>query len=125
VWLPASVDEFNEINDFVARKGFQYMMLTPYLVDERPQSEIANGEFKGWSAFMRGQLPSTFPLKAYSPLPPENEQILLADRIRWGKKGAEAEANNMAPEYEAPKSAATSVKPTSQPPAPNGAGAKH
>jgi 4-amino-4-deoxy-L-arabinose transferase-like glycosyltransferase len=124
VWLPMSVDEFNEINDFVAPKGFQYMMLTPYLVDERPQSEIANGEFKGWAAFMRGQLPSTFPLKAYSPLPPENEQILLADRVRWGKKTAEAEANNMAPEYGAPNSAATSVKPTSQPPASTGAGAK-
>ena len=125
VWLPMSVDEFDQINDFVARKGFQYMMLTPYLVDEKPQSEIANGEFKGWAAFMRGQLPSSFPLRAYSPLPPENEQVLLADRIRWGKKAAEAEANNMAPEYEASKSAATSVKPTSQPPASTGAGAKH
>ena len=125
VWLPMSVDEFDEINDFVARRGFQYMMLTPYLVDEKPQSEIANGEFKGWAAFMRGQLPSTFPLKAYSPLPPENEQILLADRVRWGKKAAEAEANNMAPEYEAPNSAATSAKPTSQPPSSTGDGAKH
>lgn len=125
VWLPMSVDEFYEINDFVAPRGFQYMMLTPYLIDEKPQSEVANGEYKGWASFLRGQLPSTFPLKAYSPLPPENEQILLADRVRWGKKAGETETNNIVPEFGVANAAATSIRPTNQPPASTGAGVKH
>jgi hypothetical protein len=31
-------------------------------------------------------LPTRFPLKAYSPLPPNNEQVLLADRARWANQ---------------------------------------
>jgi 4-amino-4-deoxy-L-arabinose transferase-like glycosyltransferase len=125
VWLPVSLDDFYEINDFVAPRGFQYMMLTPYLIDEKPQSEVANGEYKGWASFLHGQLPSTFPLKAYSPLPPENEQVLLADRVRWGKKTAEAETNNIVPEFGVANAAANSIRPTNQPPASTGAGVKH
>ena len=90
VWLPMSTDEFYELNDFVAPNGFQYMMLTPYLIDERPQTEVARGEYKGWTLFLRGQLPQNFPLKVYSALPPEEQQILLADRARWAKKKTEA-----------------------------------
>jgi 4-amino-4-deoxy-L-arabinose transferase-like glycosyltransferase len=89
VWLPITVDDFNQINDFVAPKGFQFMMLTPYLIDERPQTDVAKGEYKGWASFLRGQLPQNFPLKAYSPLPPETDQVLLADRVRWGSKKTE------------------------------------
>ena len=95
VWLPMSTEEFYELNDFVSPNGFQYMMLTPYLIDERPQTEVANGEYKGWTSFMRGQLPQNFPLKAYSTLPPSGEQILLADRARWAmKKTAAGEFEN-------------------------------
>ena len=86
VWIPISLDEFYEINDFVAPKGVQFMMLTPYMLDERPQSEVLKGEYKGWAGLMRGQLPQTFPLKAVTPAPPDNEQIVLADRARWAKK---------------------------------------
>jgi hypothetical protein len=89
VWLPMTLDEFYEINDLVAPRGFQFMMLTPYMLDARPQTEVYRGEFKGWGGLIRGQLPSLFPLKAISPLPPENEQILLADRARWAKKEGE------------------------------------
>jgi Alg9-like mannosyltransferase family len=86
VWIPTATEDFYDINDFVAPKGFQFMYLTPYIIDARPQSEVANGEYKGWEQFLRGQLPASFPLKAYSPLPPNNEQVLLADRARWANQ---------------------------------------
>jgi len=125
MWLPMTVEDFDNINDFIAPRGFQYMMLTPYLIDEKPQSEVASGEYKGWATFLRGQLPEHFPLKAYSPLPPDNEQYLLADRVRWGKKTSETETNNVASEFGAANAAASSIRPTNQPPASAGPGAKH
>ncbi|MGD1019244.1 MAG: hypothetical protein ABSA12_07980 [Verrucomicrobiia bacterium] len=89
VWIPTTMDDFNEIHDFVAPNGFQYLFLTPYIIDTRPQTDVSKGEYKGWETFMRGQLPVSFPLKAYSPLPPDNEQAILADRARWaGQKSA-------------------------------------
>jgi hypothetical protein len=86
VWLPLTLDDFYEIHDFVAPKGFQYLFLTAYIIDARPQTEVAKGEYKGWEVFLRGQIPASFPLKAYSPLPPDNEQVLLADRARWANQ---------------------------------------
>ena len=86
VWLPMSVEEFYEIHDFVAPKGFAFMMLTPYMLDQRQQTEVLHGEYKGWSQLLRGQIPPNFPLKAFSPLPPENDQLILADRARWTEK---------------------------------------
>ncbi|MGD0059322.1 MAG: hypothetical protein ABSD58_07885 [Verrucomicrobiia bacterium] len=86
IWIPLTLDDFYEIHDFVAPKGVQYLFLTPYIIDARPQSEVAKGEYKGWELFLRGQLPASFPLKAYSPLPPDNEQVLLADRARWANQ---------------------------------------
>ena len=115
VWLPMTLDEFYEINDFVAPKGFQYMMITPYMLDAKPQSEVLHGEFKGWAGLMRGQLPRVFPLKAVTPLPPDNEQILLADRARWAKK--EGELITAVPGVtNTPPAVAPSTEKTNQPP---------
>jgi len=96
VWLPLTLNDFYELHDFVAPRGFQFLLLTPNIIDSRPQTEVAKGEYKGWEMFLRGQLPSSFPLKAYSPLPPDNEQVLLADRARWAnqKNTATALENN-------------------------------
>jgi len=52
-----------------------------------------------------------FPLKAITPLPPNNEQILLADRNRWTKKAAEAVQPSATAATESPM-------PTNQPAAP-------
>ena len=113
VWLPMSMDEFYEIHDFVAPKGFQFMLLTPYMLDAKPQSEALHGEYKGLVGLMRGQLPQVFPLKAITPLPPDNEHILLADRVRWGKKEIEtAQTATAAGDTNAP---APSLAPTNQP----------
>jgi 4-amino-4-deoxy-L-arabinose transferase-like glycosyltransferase len=85
VWLPLTVDDFYELHDFVAPKGVSFMMLTPEMMDRPLQSVILNGEYKSWSAVMRNQLPSNFPLKEAIPLPPQNGQFLFADRVRWQK----------------------------------------
>ena len=118
LWLPMSVDELTEIGDFVAPKGLQFMMLTPYLLDEKPQSEVLKGEYKGWVGLVHGQLPGNFPLKAYTAIPPGTEQILLADRVRWAKK----------PTEEAPagttNAPTASTGSTNQPAAPAGADTK-
>ena len=87
VWLPMTVDEFYQISDFVAPKGVQFMMLTPYLLDTKRQSEVFKGEYKGWAGLFQGQLRSDFPLKAY--MAPTPDYILLADRARWAKKPTE------------------------------------
>ncbi len=85
VWLPLTVEDFYEINDFVAPRGFSFLMLTPQMMDRPLQSVILNGEFKNWIAVMRGALPKNFPLKEAIPLPPQNGQFLFADRVRWQK----------------------------------------
>lgn len=85
IWLPSSVEDFYEIHDFVAPKGFSFLMLTPQMMDRPLQSVIINGEFKNWAAVMRGQMPQNFPLKEVIPLPPQNGQYLFADRVRWQK----------------------------------------
>ena len=76
------------------------------------------GEFKGWAGLIQGQLRSDFPLTAYTPLPPDNQQLLLADRNRWAKKAAEQSplGNTNAP--------AASADSTNQPAAPDATNTK-
>ena len=83
IWLPSTVEEFYELHDFVAPKGVSFLMLTPYLLNQPPQSEVLKGQYRGWAWIMTRQLPQNFPLKAGRPLWPDGEQILLADRVRW------------------------------------------
>ena len=68
VWLPLTLDDFYEIHDFVAPKGFQYLLLTAYIIDARPQTEVAKGEYKGWEVFLRGQIPGEFPPQGLQPV---------------------------------------------------------
>jgi hypothetical protein len=86
VWLPFTPDEYFEIHDFVAPHNTQFMMLTPYMLDRRYESDLVKGEYKPWSIILRGQLPDKFPLKAVIMPGPETDQILLADRARWKEK---------------------------------------
>ena len=91
VWLPATPEEYFEIHDFVASRGTQFVLLTPYILDRHYQSELLNGEFKPWAAVTRGQLPDNFPLRTATLLPPNKDQILLTDRARW-KEATETNA---------------------------------
>jgi 4-amino-4-deoxy-L-arabinose transferase-like glycosyltransferase len=116
VWLPLTIQDFYELHDFVAPKGLSFLMLTPQMMDQPLESVILRGEYKSWSSVMRGQLPKDFPLKEAVPLPPNNEQYLFADRVRWQKwltKEAQAALEQKASE----KAAAKPEKPAPAPPA--------
>ncbi len=111
VWLPTTVDEFYEIHDFVAPHNTQFLFLTAYMMDRPFQSGIMRGEYKGWSSVLRGQLPKTFPLQAATLLPPETDQILFADKVRWKKEPTATET----PKESAPAQPSSDV--TNAPPA--------
>ncbi|MCX7914727.1 MAG: hypothetical protein N3A53_00280, partial [Verrucomicrobiae bacterium] len=86
VWLPATIEEFYEIHDFIIpreRKGFAFLMLTPYMLDRPLTTQLFKGEYRGWSTVVRGRMPERFPLRAATTLPPGNDQFLFADRTRW------------------------------------------
>lgn len=95
VWLPVTLEEYFEIHDFVAPHHTQFVLLTPYMLDRRFQSDLVNGEFKPWATIARGQLPDLFPLRTATLLPPNRDQILLTDRARW-KEHAETNALDQA-----------------------------
>lgn len=84
VWLPVKVDEFTELNDWVAPSpGFSFMFLTPYMINQRFESDLQFGEYKDWSGVLSGHFPDRFPLKAVTTVPPQNYQYLFSDHVRW------------------------------------------
>jgi hypothetical protein len=119
-----TLNDFYELHDFVAPRGFQFLFLTPYIIDSRPQSDVAKGEYKGWELFLRGQLPASFPLKAYSPLPPDNQQVLLADRARWANQKNAATALESNPLIVPGLTNRPAASPGKTKPAPGSSGAK-
>jgi 4-amino-4-deoxy-L-arabinose transferase-like glycosyltransferase len=114
VWLPMTLEEFYEIHDVLPPKDYtlSFMMLTPYMMDQKFQSGLLKGEYKDWTFVVRGQLPALFPLKAITLVPPESDQLLLADRPRWLQSGA-----STLPPPSTPVAAATNAPPpaTNQP----------
>jgi hypothetical protein len=100
------------------------MLLTPYFLDAKRQSEVFKGEYKGWVGLYQGQLRADFPLKAY--MAPTPDHILLADRVRWGKKPAEETPGGIAQPSEigATNAPVPSTDSTNQLGAPPAIGAK-
>lgn len=86
LWLPTTPEQLAMIHDFVAPKGVSFILLTPYLLNGRFQSDLAKGEHKAWFAVVTGRVPPRFPLKTVTLFPPAGEQILYADRPRWADK---------------------------------------
>jgi 4-amino-4-deoxy-L-arabinose transferase-like glycosyltransferase len=86
VWLPTTAEQLATIYDHVAPKGISFILLTPYLLDRRFQSELTKGEYKSWFAVISGRVPPNFPLKTVTLFPPAGDQILYADRPRWADK---------------------------------------
>ncbi len=86
LWLPLTPEEYVQIHDFVAPHNTQFVLLTPYMLDRRNQSEIMKGEFKPWAAIIHGQLTQNFPFKIATLMPPEGDLILFTDRRRWKEK---------------------------------------
>ncbi|MCX7885898.1 MAG: glycosyltransferase family 39 protein [Verrucomicrobiae bacterium] len=86
LWLPTTAEQLVMIHDFVAPKGVSFILLTPYLLNGRLQSDLTKGEYKSWFAVISGRVPPNFPLKTVTLFPPAGEQILYADRARWADK---------------------------------------
>ena len=89
IWLPLTVKDFDDLDLFVAPKGVAFLMFTPYMLNQPFESEVVKGQYKEWAWIVRGSLPRDFALKAITPLPPGNEQILLADKARWSPQKSE------------------------------------
>ncbi len=85
LWLPTSVEDFYEINDYTAPtpNGFSFLLLTPYMLDRSYQETLLAGEYKAWAGLVHDRAPSGFPLKVSTPLPPNDEHLLFADKVRW------------------------------------------
>jgi hypothetical protein len=113
VWLPGTVADFVEINDYAdLKQRFSFMFVTPYMLDRRYQTELLKGDYREWSGLLRGQLPSQFPLQAAVALPPAQEQILFADRPRWMESAMDPSAP-LPGEKRKPQPPATNAPPAS------------
>jgi hypothetical protein len=86
VWLPTTADDLVDVHDNIAPKGINFILLTPYLLDRKFQSDFTKGEYKSWFAVVSGRVPQNFPLKTVTLFAPAGEQILYADRPRWANK---------------------------------------
>lgn len=84
VWLPLTVEEFEELHDYDLRApGFSFLLLTPYMLDRPATTTLLRGEYSAWTPVIWSRLPARFPLRAIRQMPPGRDQYLLADRPRW------------------------------------------
>lgn len=78
--LPATIDEFYEINDYTKRiSGLYFTTITrnkPYV------RGLMTGPERSWFPLLEGRIPSDFPLTQGFPLN-NMDQLFLTDRIRW------------------------------------------
>ena len=122
IWLPTTIDDFNDLHDFAPPKGVSvsFLMLTPYMLNQPMQTGVTKGQYKGWAAVMHGQLPQTFPLRAATLLPPDNDQILLADKVRWApQQSQESQEPQKAQASQSPPATNSAPSsPQSTPPSP-------
>jgi len=79
--LPATLDQFYEINDYHRRVyGLYFTTLSrnkPYV------SGLVTGPEKSWFPILEGRIPTDFPLNQGFPLN-GLDQLFLTDRVRWG-----------------------------------------
>jgi len=88
IWLPASVEDFNALNDYnQLQMPINGLYLTPVTSRLGLFPDVAGGEYKEWSSLILrnpASLPK-FPLRAFVPLPISGESVFFADRDRWSK----------------------------------------
>jgi hypothetical protein len=78
--LPATLDEFYEINDYTKRvSGIYFTTITR---DREYVRTLLTGPFRTWFPIMEGRIPSDFPLTQGFPLN-NFDQLFLTDRQRW------------------------------------------
>ena len=85
LWLPMSVRDFIELNDYNQLKGqIVGLYLTPVTGNRPFISDVMKGEYKEWAPFiMRNVNTREFPLKAVTALPIDGECVYYSDRDRW------------------------------------------
>jgi Dolichyl-phosphate-mannose-protein mannosyltransferase len=85
LWLPISVKDFLEMNDYGQLNGqIVGMYLTPVSGNRPFLRDIAKGEYREWAQFIqRTPLLRDFPLKFSYALPMDNECVVYFDRDRW------------------------------------------
>ncbi|MCO5062589.1 MAG: glycosyltransferase family 39 protein [Kiritimatiellae bacterium] len=78
--LPATLDEFYEINDVMRRvSGIYFTTLTR---DREYVRTLLTGSLRTWFPILEGRIPSDFPLTKGFPLN-NLDQLFLTDRVRW------------------------------------------
>lgn len=83
IYLPPSLDEFYEINDYYkAIKGLYFTTLTR---DQPYARGLRTGPYKTWFPILEGRIPNDFPLTQGFPLN-NLDQLFLSDRVRWGPR---------------------------------------
>jgi len=118
IWLPTQIKDFYELHDLVPPKGVSvsFLMLTPYMLNQPAQSEVLKGQYKEWAWVGRAPFPTNFPLRAGTVLPPESDQILLADRVRWAAEKGQASQASQTGQAGQPSSRTNAQPSSSQPP---------
>jgi hypothetical protein len=90
LWLPMTLPEFNELNDFRFNNRVTGLLFTPVTGFRGLLSDVGVGEFKEWRLFiMRDpRAASNFPLKAAKPIfiAQAAHYLLFADRDRWTER---------------------------------------
>jgi len=82
ILLPATLDDYIEINDF--RKYISGLYITTLTKDKPFVSQLADGPEKTWAPIViMGQLPQNFPLRHGFSLN-RQDQLFLSDSGRWG-----------------------------------------
>lgn len=80
ILLPATVDDYYEINDY--RKYISGLYITTLTKDRPFVSSLLEGPEKSWLPIAMGQLPKDFPLKHGFALN-KQDQLFLSDSVRW------------------------------------------
>ena len=87
LWLPMTIADFNELNDFRFNGRITGLFITPVTGFRGLLSDVGVGEFKEWRSFiMRDpRAAANFPLKTAYPIYFANaaHYLLFADRDRW------------------------------------------
>ncbi len=78
--VPASIDEFYEINDYTKRVSGMYF--TTVTRDKPYIRTLVTGSERDWFPIIQGRIPGDFPLTQGIPLN-GLDQVFLTDRARW------------------------------------------
>jgi hypothetical protein len=90
LWLPLTIADFNDLNEFRFRGRITGLLLTPITGFRGLLSEVGVGEFKDWRGFIMREphVANNFALKVVRPvfLVGASYYLLFSDRDRWSER---------------------------------------